>query len=77
MPVDPTAPPGSDKRVGDLDPANTEGGVHLATPTRSFDSPANVNSVIESMAGLRLHADEAQASEGTQPHDFNYPRLEH
>jgi hypothetical protein len=28
------------------------------------------------MAGLCLHIDEAQASEGTQPHDFDYPGLE-
>jgi hypothetical protein len=28
------------------------------------------------MAGLCLHANEAQTSEGTQPHGFGYPRLE-
>jgi hypothetical protein len=76
MPVDLASPPGSDERVRDLDPDGTEEECILPTPTGSSDSPADVDSVTKSMASLRLHADEVQAFEGTQPHDFNYPRPE-
>jgi hypothetical protein len=76
MPVDRTSPLGFDECVGDLD-SSAEKECVPPTPTRSSDSPANVDSIVESMAGLCLHANEVQASKGTQPHDFNYPRLEH
>jgi hypothetical protein len=76
VPVDPASPLGSDERIGDLDPAGMKGECVPPTPIGSSDSPADVDSVIESMAGLHLYANEARASEGTQPHDFNYPRME-
>jgi hypothetical protein len=77
MPDYPTSPLGYDQRVGELDPADTEWECTLPSPARSPNSPADVDSVIESMVGLCLHANEAQASKGTQPHGFDYPRLEH
>jgi hypothetical protein len=77
VPVDPASPPGFNECVRDLDPADMEGECVLPTPTRSSNSPADVDSVTELMVGLRLYANKVQASEGTQPHDFNYPRLEH
>jgi hypothetical protein len=77
MPVDPVSPLGSDERVKDLDPAGVKGECVSPTPTGSFDSPPDVDSVIKSMASLCLHGNEAQAFEGIQPHDFNYSRLEH
>jgi hypothetical protein len=58
MPVDPASPLGSDESVEDLHPIGVEEHV-LPTPTRSSDSPADVDFVIESMAGLCLHANEA------------------
>jgi hypothetical protein len=48
----------------------------LPAPARSSDSPTNIDSITESIASLRLCANEAQASKGTQPHDFNYSRME-
>jgi hypothetical protein len=76
VPVDPASAPGSDERVGELDPTGTEGEYALPSPAESPDSPVDVDSITESMVGLCLHANEAQASEGTQPHGFDYPRLE-
>jgi hypothetical protein len=77
MSVDSASPSGFNEHVGDLDPTDVEGECILPSPAESPDSPANINSITESMAGLCLHTNEAQTSEGTQPHDFNYPRLEH
>jgi hypothetical protein len=76
MPVDSTSPLGSDEHVGDLDSIGVERECVLPSPAESPDSPANVDFISESMAGLCLHASEAQTSEGTQPHHFDYPRLE-
>jgi hypothetical protein len=76
VPVDPISPLGSDERVEKLDPADTEGECALPSPAGSPDSLADIDSVIESLAGLCLHANEAQASGDTQPHGFDYPRLE-
>jgi hypothetical protein len=76
MPVDPVSPPGFDERVKDQDPTGVKGECVSPTPTGSFDSPPDVDSIIKSMASLCLHGNEAQAFEGTQPHDFNYSRLE-
>jgi hypothetical protein len=76
MSADLVSPLGFDERVGDLDPTGMEGECILPSPAESPDSPADVDSITESIAGLCLHADEAQTSEGTQPHNFNYPRLE-
>jgi hypothetical protein len=75
MLVHPASPPGSDERVGDLDPAGTEGEYVPPTPTKSSDSPADIDSVTKLIAGLRLHANEAHASVDTQPYNFNYSRL--
>jgi hypothetical protein len=72
MLVDPASPLGSDERVEDLDPTSTEGECVLPPPTRSSNSPADIDFVTKSMVGLCLHADEAHAYEGTRPHDFNY-----
>jgi hypothetical protein len=76
VPVDPVSPPGSKEHVEKLDPVGTEGECALPSPAESFDSPADVNSITESIVGLCLHANEAHASESTQPHGFDYPRLE-
>jgi hypothetical protein len=59
MSVDPASPLGSDERVGDLDPFGTEGECVPPTPTESFDSPADVDSITKLIAGLGLHAIEA------------------
>jgi hypothetical protein len=48
----------------------------LPSPAGSPDLLADVDPVIKSMASLYLHANEAQASEGTHPYGFDYPRLE-
>jgi hypothetical protein len=37
---------------------------------------SNIDSISESMVGLSLHANEAQASGAVQPHTFDYPRME-
>jgi hypothetical protein len=76
VPVDSASPSSSDECIGDLDPTGMERECVPPSPTESPDSPANVNSIFESMASLCLHANEAQTSEGTQPHHFDYPRLE-
>jgi hypothetical protein len=76
VPVDPASPSGSDERVGDLDPIGLEKEHVLSSPDESPDSPTDIDPIIKSMAGLCLHANEAQASGGTQPHGFDYPRLE-
>jgi hypothetical protein len=75
MPVDPHLP-SSNERVGDLDPTSVEGECTPPSPHESLGSPANVNSISKSMVGLYLHANEARASEGVQPHGFDHPRLE-
>jgi hypothetical protein len=77
MSVDQASLLGFDERVGDLDPTGVEGECVPPSPAESPNSPANVDSIAESMVGLCLHANEAQASGGTQPHNFDYPRLEH
>jgi hypothetical protein len=74
--VDLASPSVFGKCVGDLDSTSVEGECVLLSPAESPDSPTNVDSIAESMAGLCLQANEAQASGGTQPHDFDYPRLE-
>jgi hypothetical protein len=77
MLVDLASSPGSDEHDGDLDPTDAEGECVPPSPAESPDSLANIDSITESMAGLCLHANEAQASGGTRPHGFDYPRLEH
>jgi hypothetical protein len=67
---------GSDERVRDLDPTGVEGKCILSSPAESPNSPTNVDSITELMVGLCLHANEAQASRGAQPHGFDYSRLE-
>jgi hypothetical protein len=67
VPVDPVSPSGFDERVGDLDPTGVEGERILPSPAESPNSPADINPIIESMVSLCLHANEAQASGGTQP----------
>jgi hypothetical protein len=57
--VDPVSPPGFNERIRDLDPTGAEGECVSPTPTGSFDSAPDVDSVIESMAGLCLHGNEA------------------
>jgi hypothetical protein len=76
VPVNPASPSGCDERVRELDPTGTEGEYALPSPAGSPNSPADIDSITKSMAGLCLHASEAQASRGTQPHGFDYPRLE-
>jgi hypothetical protein len=53
---------GSNKHVEDLDPTGAEGECALPSPIESLGSPANVDSIFESMIGFCLHADEARAS---------------
>jgi hypothetical protein len=65
VPIDPMTPSGFDKRVRDRDPTSTEGECVRPSPTESPDSPADVDSITESMAGLCLHAREAQTFRGT------------
>jgi hypothetical protein len=69
--------PSSDERIGDLDSTDVEGEGVLSSPAESPDSPANVDSITGSMASLCLHANEAQAFGGAQPHGFDHLRLEH
>jgi hypothetical protein len=76
MPINLVSPPGSDERVRDLDPTGMEGECALPSPDESLGSPTNISSISESMAGLCLHANEAQTSGGTQPQGFDYPRPE-
>jgi hypothetical protein len=64
VPLDSASPSGSDERVRDLDPIGVEGECALPSPAESLDSPANIDSIVESMAGLCLHANEAQAPGG-------------
>jgi hypothetical protein len=49
----------SDERVKDLDPIGMEGECVPPSLAESPNSPANVDSITESMAGLCLHANEA------------------
>jgi hypothetical protein len=77
VPLDSASPLGFDERVGDLDPIGVEGECALPSLAESPDSPANIDSIAESMAGLCLHANEAQAPGGAQPHGFDHPRLKH
>jgi hypothetical protein len=58
---------GSDELVEDLNPIGVE----------SLGSPTNIDSIFELMVGLCLHANEARAPGGVQPHGFDHPRLEH
>jgi hypothetical protein len=74
--VDLVSPSGSNEHVRDLDPTGVEGECILPSPAESPDSLANIDSIIESMDGLCLYANEAQASGGAQPHGLGYPRLE-
>jgi hypothetical protein len=74
--VDHVSLPGSDERVKDLDSTGAEE-CASPSPAESHGSPANINSISESMVGLRLHANEARAFRGVQSHGFNHPRLEH
>jgi hypothetical protein len=76
VPVDHASFPGFDEHVGDLDPIGVEGESVLPSPAESLGSPANVNSISESMVGLCLHANEARASGGVRPHGFDHLRLE-
>jgi hypothetical protein len=64
MSVNHASLPGFNERVGDLDPTGVEGECTPPSPTESFGSPANVDSISESMVGLCLHANEARASGG-------------
>jgi hypothetical protein len=64
MSVDRASVLGSDECVGDLDPIDMEGECTLPSPAKSLGSPTNVDSISESMVGLCLHANEAQASRG-------------
>jgi hypothetical protein len=77
VPVDLASSTGFDERDGDLNPTGAKGECVPPSPAESPDSLANIDSITESMASLCLHANEAQASEGAQPHGFDYPRLEH
>jgi hypothetical protein len=65
--IDHASFPSSDEHVGDLDPTDMEGKCVPPSPAESLGSPANVNSISESMAGLCLHANEVQAPRGAQP----------
>jgi hypothetical protein len=76
MLVDRVSDPGFDERVEDLDPTDVEGECGLSSPAKSPDSPASISSINELMAGLGLHANEAQASRSALSHGFDYPRLE-
>jgi hypothetical protein len=73
--IDRASFPGSDEHVGYLDPTGMEGKCVLSSPAESLGSPTNVDSISESMAGLCLHANEAQAPRGAQPWGFNHLRL--
>jgi hypothetical protein len=59
MPVNHASLLGSNKHVEDLDLTDVEGECVLPSPTESLNSPANINSISESMVGLSLHANEA------------------
>jgi hypothetical protein len=63
---------GLNERVEGLNPIGVEG---ESTPS-SLDTLPNVNSISESIGGLCLHANEAQASGGIRPHGSDHPRLE-
>jgi hypothetical protein len=71
MSVDLMSLSGSDERVRDLDPTDTKGECTSPSPIESLGSPANIGSIFESMIGLCLHANEAQAFGGVQPHGFD------
>jgi hypothetical protein len=59
MLVDPAFPLGSDECVGELDPTDMERECVLPAPAGSSDSPTNIDSITESIASLRLRANEA------------------
>jgi hypothetical protein len=69
--VDRASFPCSNDRVGDLDPTGVEGECVPPSLAESLGSPANVDSISESMVGLCQHANEAQAYMGIQPHGFD------
>jgi hypothetical protein len=73
--IDHASFPGSDEQVRDLDPTGVEGKCVPPSPTESLGSPANVDSIFELMAGLCLHANEAQAPRGAHPRGFDHLRL--
>jgi hypothetical protein len=75
VPVDRVSFPGSDERVGDLDPTDVEGECVPPSPTESLSSPANIDSISKSMADLCLHTNEAHAPRGAQLCGFDHPRL--
>jgi hypothetical protein len=62
VPVDYASFLSFDERVRDLDPTGMEEECVPPSPAESLGSPANVNSISESMVGLCLHANEARAS---------------
>jgi hypothetical protein len=64
VPIHHVSLPGSDECIEDLDPIGVEGESTSPSPVESLDTPANVNSISESMGGLCLHANEARASGG-------------
>jgi hypothetical protein len=64
MLVDRASFSGSDEHVRDLDPTGVEGECLLPSPAESHGSPTNVDSIFESMVGLCVHANEAQAFRG-------------
>jgi hypothetical protein len=76
VPIDHASLPGFDERVGDLDPIGMEGEGASPYPVESLGTPANVDVISVSMVGLCLHANEAWASGGLQPHGFDHMRLE-
>jgi hypothetical protein len=76
VPIKHASLPGSDERVGDLDPIDIEGEGAPSSPVESLGTPANVDAISVSMVGLCLHANEARASGGVQSHGFDHLRLE-
>jgi hypothetical protein len=56
--VNPVSPLGSNECVREPNLAGKEGECILPTPTGSFGSPTDVESIIELMASLCLHANE-------------------
>jgi hypothetical protein len=77
VPDDSASSSSSTDNVSDLDSDGTEEGECVLPPLAgSFDPPTDIDSITESMAGSSLHANEARASGGAQPHVFDYPRRE-
>jgi hypothetical protein len=69
--------PGLDERIGGLDPIGMEGESTSSSPVEPLGTLPNVNSISVSMGGLCLHANEARASGGIQPHGSDHPRPEY